>query len=121
MLVWTGLLLEAHDPAYRAAVHMVRRADRERVSAPLLLRGAPDSPDMRAVWRGLQADDAKGAAAGKKPAAGPNACTKACAKVAELAKKAIAACSKLVAGRPKTGGKAGARGKAKTPGKRSMV
>ena len=30
MLVWTGLLLEAHDPSYRAAVHMVRRADRER-------------------------------------------------------------------------------------------
>ena len=63
MLVWTGLLLEAHDPAYRAAVHMVRRADRERVSAPLLLRGAPDSPDMRAVWKALQADDAEGARA----------------------------------------------------------
>ena len=58
LLVWSGLLLEAHDPAYRAAVHMVRRADRERVSAPLLLRGAPDSGDMRAVWRALQADDA---------------------------------------------------------------
>ena len=42
---------------------MVRRADRERVSAPLLLRGAPDSPDMRAVWKGLQADDAEGARA----------------------------------------------------------
>lgn len=63
LLVWTGLLLEAHDPAYRAAVHMVRRADRERVSAPLLLRGAPDSPDMRAVWKALQADDAAGARA----------------------------------------------------------
>ena len=63
LLVWTGLLLEAHDPAYRAAVHMVRRADRERVSAPLLLRGAPDSPDMRAVWKALQADDAEGARA----------------------------------------------------------
>ena len=63
MLVWTGLLLEAHDPAYKAAVHMVRRADRERVSAPLLLRGAPDSPDMRAVWKGLQADNAEGARA----------------------------------------------------------
>ena len=63
LLVWTGLLLEAHDPAYRAAVHMVRRADRERVSAPLLLRGAPDSPDMRAVWKALQADDAASARA----------------------------------------------------------
>jgi hypothetical protein len=63
LLLWTGLLLEAHDPAYRAAVHMVRRADRERVSAPLLLRGAPDSPDMRAVWKALQADDAAGARA----------------------------------------------------------
>ena len=63
LLVWTGLLLEAHDPTYKAAVHMVRRADRERVSAPLLLRGAPDSPDMRAVWKGLQADDAEGARA----------------------------------------------------------
>ena len=40
-----------------------RRADRERVSAPLLLRGAPDSPDMRAVWKALQADDAAGARA----------------------------------------------------------
>ena len=63
LLVWTGLLLEAHDPAYKAAVHMVRRADRERVSAPLLLRGAPDSPDMRAVWKALQADDAASARA----------------------------------------------------------
>ena len=63
LLVWTGLLLEAHDPAYRAAVNMVPRADRARVSAPLLLRGAPDSPDMRAVWKGLQADDAEGARA----------------------------------------------------------
>ena len=63
LLVWTGLLLEAHDPTYKAAVHMVRRADRERVSAPLLLRGAPDSPDMRAVWKALQADDAASARA----------------------------------------------------------
>ena len=56
-------MLEAHDPAYRAAVHMVRRTDRERVSAPLLLRGAPDCPDMRAVWKALQADDAASARA----------------------------------------------------------
>ena len=58
-----GTMEPEEDTERIAKLREQRRADRERVSAPLLLRGAPDSPDMRAVWKALQADDAAGARA----------------------------------------------------------